>query len=175
MKPSLNSLLIPLLIVLGAGSCKNKSNEIDLIFVTEIETILHDSSSLKKSESFDKYLEVGEGDQTIYELTVKNDIEGAMDAVNWRKTFFYVNDKLQKDRIYYLQNGDEMTSYSFIGGAWIGIEKLYGTNGAFNVKSITDTCLKINVLGDWKADFLKADTIEHITIVSDTILTFRKK
>lgn len=172
MKLSLNSILIALLTVIGASGCQNKHKEIELNFVTEIKTIVHQNSSLHKSESFENYLKIGEGEKTIYELTVKNDIEGVTDVVNWRKTFFYLNDKLQTDRIYYLQNEDELKSYSFIGGAWIGIEKLYGTNGAFKVRSITDSSLQIDVLGDWEADLLKSDTVEHIKIISDTTLTF---
>lgn len=174
MKLSLNSILTTLLIVLSASGCQNKSNEIELNFVTEIKTIVHDNSSLKKSKAFEKYLEIGDGDKTIYELTVKNDIEGALDAVNWRKTFFYINVKLQTDRIYYLQNSDELKSYSFIGGAWIGIEKLYGTNGAFKINAVTDSSLLIDVMGEWEADLLKTDTIEHISIISDTTLIFKK-
>ena len=91
------------------------------------------------------------------------------------KTFFYVNDEFQKDRIYYLQNEDELTTYSFTGGAWIGIEKLYGINGAFEVKSISDMSLEINVLGAWEADLLKEETNEKVTIISDTILTFKSR
>lgn len=156
-------------------ACQNKSNEVDLKLVTEIMTIVHDSSSLQKSESFENYLTIGEGDKTIYELTVKNDFEGALDAVEWRTIFFSLKDDLRSERIYYLQNDDDFNTCSFIGGAWIGIEKLYGTRGAFKVKSLTDKTLDIEIIGSIEANLLKTDTIEHVIIISDTLLRFKKQ
>ena len=174
MKLSLSSIWPTSLIVISAMACGPASDTLELNFVTEIETTVHANSSLVKSKSIENYLEIGKGKQTIYELTKKDDIEGALDAVSWRKTLFHCKQDFQLERIYYLQNDDELNSFSFRGGAWNGIEKLYGTRGTFKLMSITDTSLLIKVLGDWQADRLKGDSIEHITIVSDTTLLFKK-
>lgn len=164
--------ILTIVTVLIHSSCQQETVDLSETHITKIKAKVHTHSAFQKNNSFDNYLTIGKGSKTIYSLTFIRDIEDVTDAVKWKKILIQPKEKLYPNKSYYLQNDDVFTTYSFKGGAWIGIEKLYATRGQIKVNAITDSTLTMNIIGALKADLLEKDTVITIDILSDTLVHF---